>query len=88
MKNNVLISAASTIRSRIYTIRGRQVMLDKDLAELYNVKTKVLNQAVRRNIERFPMNYMFPLTALEFDSLRSQIVTLNKGRGIHRKYLP
>ena len=88
------------IKSRIYTIRGMQVMLDEDLAELYTVGTKVLNQAVKRNSERFPEHFMFQLTEEEFKilksqfvtssewSLRSQIVTLDKGRGTHRKYLP
>lgn len=63
-------------------------MLDEDLAELYNVKIKRLNEQVRRNIERFPFEFMFQLNGLEHNSLRSQIATLNKGRGIHRKYLP
>jgi len=75
-------------------------MLDKDLAELYNVSVKALNQAVKRNIERFPFNFMFQLTRSDLeilksqfatsseDSLRSQTVTLEKGRGVHRKYLP
>lgn len=76
------------IRNRIYDIRGRQVMLDKDLAELYGVETKVLNQAVRRNIKRFPDDFMFQLIQEEWDFLRSQIVTLKKGRGEHSKYLP
>lgn len=76
------------IRNRIYEIRGRQVMLDKDLAELYGVETKVLNQAVRRNIKRFPDDFMFQLIQEEWDFLRSQIVTLKKGRGEHSKYLP
>ena len=64
------------IQSRIYTIRNVQVMLDSDLAELYGVETKVLNQAVKRNIERFPKEFSFQLTAEENDVLRSQIVTL------------
>src|SRR3989338_3747976 len=67
------------LKSRIYTIRGLQVMLDTDLAGLYNVKTKVLNQAVKRNNERFPKDFMFQLTNSEYKSLRSQIVTLEKG---------
>ena len=64
------------IQSRIYTIRNIQVMLDSDLAELYGVETKVFNQAVKRNIERFPKEFSFQLTAEENDVLRSQIVTL------------
>ena len=63
-------------------------MLDSDLAELYGVEIKVLNQAVKRNIERFPVDFMFQLTTEESELLRSQIVTLETGRGKHRKYLP
>lgn len=64
-----------TIQQKIYTIRGVQVMLDRDLATLYQVETKVLNQAVKRNIKRFPSHFMFQLTKEEWDCLRSQIVT-------------
>jgi hypothetical protein len=63
-------------------------MLDFDLAELYEIETKALKQAVRRNIERFPTDFMFELTQEEHLSLRSQIVTLEKGKGRHTKYLP
>ena len=63
-------------------------MLDFDLAELYNTETKVLKQAVRRNIERFPPDFMFELKKEEYDSLRSQNVTLENGRGKYSKYLP
>ena len=63
------------IESLIYEIRGHKVMLDRDLAKLYGVETKVLNQAVKRNIKRFPEDFMFQLTMEE--CLRSQIVTLN-----------
>ena len=66
------------IQSRIYTIRNVQVMLDSDLARLYGVETKVLNQAVKRNIERFPQEFSFQLTAEESNFLRSQIVTLDE----------
>jgi hypothetical protein len=76
------------VESRIFTIRGHRVMLDSALAELYGVPTKVFNQAVKRNAERFPEDFMFQLTREEADSLRSQIVTLKTGRGQHRKYLP
>ena len=62
-------------------------MLDEDLAKIYQVETKVFNQAVKRNIERFPPEFMFQLTEKEFDSLRSQFVTSKKGRG-GRRYLP
>ena len=72
-----------TIQNKIYEIRGQQVMLDFDLAALYQVETKVLKQAVRRNIERFPEDFMFEISNEEYnslkDSLRSQIVTSNKG---------
>ena len=93
-------TALQRIERRIYFIRGQQVMIDSDLAALYGVVTKVLNQAVRRNIERFPGGFMFQLNKVEIEnwksqfvtsnsdsSLRSQIVTLNK-RGRHTKYLP
>jgi hypothetical protein len=76
----------STIKYLIYEFRGQQVMLDSDLAMLYQVETKVFNQAVKRNIERFPENYRFQLNKEEFDSLRSQIVTSNVKGG--RRYMP
>ena len=74
--------------NKIYVIRGIKVMLDKDLAALYEVETKVFNQAVKRNIKRFPADFMFKLEKEEFQSLRSQIVTLEIGRGKYSKYLP
>ena len=89
------------IQNRIYAIRGVQVMLDEDLALLYGVETKVLNQAVKRNSERFPDDFMFKLSEGEYkllrsqnvtlekwDSLRSQNATIETRRGQHRKYLP
>ncbi|MFC2087814.1 ORF6N domain-containing protein, partial [Bacteroidota bacterium] len=89
------------IENRIFTIRGKQVMLDSHLAELYQVETKVLNQAVKRNIKRFPAEFMFKLNEGEWDFLRSQFltlknendvrsqnVTLEDSRGKHTKYLP
>jgi len=72
----------------ILRMRGHNVMLDEDLAVLYQVDVKILNQAVKRNRPRFPSDFMFRLTALEAKALRSQIVTLKSGRGQHRKYLP
>ena len=75
------------IERRIYVIRGQKVMLDADLAELYQVETRALNQAVNRNLDRFPQDFMFRLTAEEGESLRSQIVISNVGRG-GRRYLP
>ena len=85
---NDLIIDENSIKDKIYTIRNLQVMLDKDLACLYGVETKVFNQAVKRNIERFPDNFRFQLTQNEYESLRSHIVTLENSRGKHRKYLP
>lgn len=72
----------------IATVRGQSVMLDADLASLYRVDIKSLNQAVKRNRARFPSDFMFRLSAQEAASLRSQTVTLERGRGRHRKYLP
>lgn len=76
------------ITRAILLIRGQKVMLDEALAALYEVEVKVLNQAVRRNAERFPPDFMFQLTAEEATRLRSQFVTLETGRGRHRKYRP
>lgn len=76
----------SKIEERIFTIRGKQVMIDKDLALLYGVETKRLNEQVKRNIERFPEDFMFQLTMEE--CLRSQFATLNQAQGQHLKYLP
>jgi hypothetical protein len=73
------------IQNKIHEIRGYRVMLDFDLAEMYQVKTKALNQAVKRNIDRFPFDFMFQLTNKEFTDLRSQIVTSNWGG---TRYLP
>jgi phage antirepressor YoqD-like protein len=91
-----------SIQNRIYEIRGQRVMLDYDLAQLYEVETKVFNQAVKRNLKRFPEDFMFRLSEAERESirsqtvailqndtaLRSQFVTLKTGRGQHSKYLP
>lgn len=76
------------IARRIYSIRGQKVMLDSDLAGLYQVPTKALNQAVNRNADRFPDDFMFQLSAEEASALRSQFVTLKKGRGRYSKYRP
>ena len=76
------------LRTRIHEIRGIQVMLDKDLAELYGVEVKNLNKAVKRNIDRFPPDFMFQLTKEELNTLRFQNGTLKAGRGEHTKYLP
>ena len=76
------------VMNKIYLIRGQKVMLDRDLAELYGVETRRLKEAVRRNIDRFPEDFMFELTLSEFESLRTQIATLKGGRGQHSKYMP
>ena len=76
------------ITQRILIVRGRRVLLDTDLAAFYGETTKVFNQQVRRNLARFPADFMFQLNDAEFDALRSQFVTLKTGRGQHRKYLP
>jgi len=76
------------IQQKIYEIRGFKVMLDFDLAELYGVETKALNQAVKRNIDRFPDDFMFQLTAEEWTSQRSQFVTFESRSGKYTKYRP
>jgi hypothetical protein len=75
------------VAQHILLIRGQKVMLDADLAELFDVPTKVFNQAIKRNLGRFPADFMFQLAESEYESLRSQIVTSNAGRG-GRRYLP
>jgi len=75
------------IESKIYLIRGHKVMLDSELAELYEVETKVLIQAVKRNVQRFPEDFMFQLNDREFMNLRSQTVTSSSGHG-GRRYIP
>lgn len=82
------MSKSQIITQKIIEIRGHKVLLDFDLAELYNTETRILKQAVRRNSSRFPEDFMFELTEEEWISLRSQIVTLKTGRGQHSKYLP
>ena len=77
-----------TIQSKIYEVRGQRVMLDRDLAELYQVTTGNLNKAVKRNIRRFPPDFMFQLTKEEWDSLRFQFGIIETGRGKYTKYLP
>ena len=81
--------AIEDIKNLIYMIRGKQVMIDNDVANIYHCEAKYLNRVVKRNIERFPEEFCFRLTEDEFEVLRCQFVTLNKnGRGQHRKYLP
>ncbi len=76
------------IKNSILEIRGKKVMLDMDLAKIYEVETRALKQAVRRNLDRFPEDFMFQLTKEEWSILRSQIVTLEVGKGNHPKFLP
>ena len=76
------------IKNSIHEIRGKKIMLDMDLAKIYEVETRALKQAVRRNIDRFPEDFMFQLTKEEWSILRSQIVTLEVGKGKHPKFLP
>ena len=76
-----------SIESKIFQIRGKKVMLDSDLAGLYGVPTKSLNLAVKRNLARFPQDFMFKITKNESDTLRFQIETSKEGRG-GRRYLP
>ncbi|NCT93432.1 MAG: ORF6N domain-containing protein [Chitinophagaceae bacterium] len=77
------------IQQKIHTIRDQKIMLDADLASLYGVETKRLKEAVRRNLERFPADFMFELTTQEYFSLRTQFASLEKtGKGKHSKYPP
>lgn len=91
MANELIIANSvqvDTIKSSIYEVRGQRVMLDSDLAELYEVEVSQLKRQVRRNIDRFPEDFMFELTREEYDSLRCQNGTIKGGRGQHSKYLP
>ena len=76
------------VMSKIYTVRDQKVMLDRDLAELYGVETKALKQAVRRNMERFPDDFMFEMSKEEFEQWRSQNVTSNPGDRMGLRYAP
>ena len=87
MSQNLIVSEEA-ISDKIYFIRNQKVMLDRDLALLYGIETKRLKEQVKRNLSRFPEDFMFELTETEYNSLRSQIATLKKGRGQHQKYLP
>ena len=88
-QNNAVVSRVTreAIQQRIYFVRGEKVMLDADLAELYGVQTKALIQAVKRNLARFPVDFMFQLDDTEFEVLRSHNVTSNERRG-GRRYKP
>ena len=85
MANELILT--NSIADRIFTIRGQKVMVDRDLAELYGVPTYRLNEAVKRNIKRFPVDFMFQLTEDEWEILRSQFAISNQSRGV-RKYAP
>ena len=87
-KVSLELIAAPAIEKRILLVRGRQVMLDEDLADLYGVETRVLVQQVKRNAKRFPEDFMFRLTSIETEALRSQIVISNEGRGGRRSRVP
>ena len=80
-KSELVFVPIEIVQNQILVIRGKKVMLDRDLAVLYGVETKVLNQAVKRNRERFPDDFMFQLSVIEANGLRSQFVTSKKGRG-------
>jgi hypothetical protein len=81
MENIMIDVSLSKIEKMIYIIRGQKVMLDSDLAELYGVETKNLNKAVKRNISRFPADFMFQLDIKDLDDLRFQIGTANTAKG-------
>ena len=87
MPNETQLILVDQIEPLIHDVRGQKVILDRDLAVRYGVETRTLNQAVRRNLDRFPADFLFQLTEAERDSLRSQIVISNVGRG-GRRYLP
>ncbi|MBC7816399.1 MAG: ORF6N domain-containing protein, partial [Planctomycetaceae bacterium] len=87
MADETKLILVDQIEPLIHEVRGQKVILDRDLAVLYGVETRTLNQAVRRNLDRFPADFLFQLTEAERDSLRSQIVISNIGRG-GRRYLP
>jgi len=88
MANAEALISAERITRVILVLRGHRVLLDAELAALYGVTTKVFNQAVKRNLDRFPKDFSFQLSMAEANALRSRIVTLKRGRGQHRKYLP
>lgn len=82
---NELLINEDTIKNKIFRIRGLSVMLDRDLAELYQVESKRLNEQVKRNIERFPENFRFQLTVEEYQNLRSQFATLSSNDSLFLK---
>ena len=86
--NEIVTIDNSNVENMIYNIRGKQVMLDSDVARLFNYETKDLNKNVKNNINIFPKEYCFQLTTEEYESLRCNFFTLKKTKGQHRKYLP
>ena len=93
MTKEITIMDEENIKEKIYTIRDMKVMLDEDLAKLYDVTTGNLNKAVSRNLERFPEDFMFKLTKDEYEEIRSKIISFQNGilenqQGKHRKFLP
>jgi hypothetical protein len=88
MREDLNLVPAERVERRIVEFRGHKLMLDKDLAELYSVPTSHLKRAVKRNLARFPNDFMFQLTREEYQSLRCQIGILDVGRGRYSKYLP
>ena len=86
--SNSILLADEVIMNKIHLIRGQKIMIDKDLAELYGIETKVLKQAVRRNAKRFPEDFMFELNNIEFENWRSQIVTSNDSNKMGLRYAP
>jgi hypothetical protein len=87
-KKQPMSVSTDQISGSILLLRGQRVILDRDLAAIYDVETRTLNQAVKRNADRFPEDFMFQLTPEEVESLRSQFVILKSGRGQHAKFLP
>lgn len=85
ISKNISILHDESIINKIYFIRGQKVMLDRDLASMYNVETRILNQSVKRNLDRFPADFMFQLSREEFENWRSQIVMSNSDKMALRK---
>ncbi len=87
IKKSIML-ADEVIMNKIYLLRGQKVIIDRDIATLYGVETKVLKQAVKRNRDRFPDDFMFEMTKKEFEKWRSQFVTSNDGDKMGLRYLP
>lgn len=86
MEQDTKIMPTTKVESRIFTLRNQQVMIDRDLAELYGVETRIINQAVKRNTERFPEEFCFQLNTQEFENWKSQFVTSNSDKMGLRKH--